>query len=224
MSVHLAVDWLSAHVDGALGPADRRRADAHLAECAECRTRLEGLRVVAAALGDLPREATPRALDLVVAPRRPLRLGRPAAGPRRPPALAATPLLVPFAGIVAITVILLALAALRLPGWPAGDSAPSAPRKLDLRAMPPDGGAPTLAWWRVDGRLFGRTGSLWREVEGPAKPPRPASPAERRAILAARPELAALRSTATWEVVWKGERLRLELAASAAAPEAQEER
>ncbi len=45
---------LSAFLDDALGPADRRTVESHLAGCAQCRTRLADLRAVASLIASLP--------------------------------------------------------------------------------------------------------------------------------------------------------------------------
>jgi len=84
MNGHLN-EQLSAYLDGELNELDRARAEAHLAECGECRAELEALRRVvrrAATLDDRPPEhdlwagiaeriATPDTSDVVpLAPRR----------------------------------------------------------------------------------------------------------------------------------------------------------
>jgi hypothetical protein len=74
-------DQLSAYIDGALGPAAAGRLEAHLEDCARCRTELEQLRSTIAALQELPEAQVPRSFAL--SPER-------AAAPR--PSMTATPL------------------------------------------------------------------------------------------------------------------------------------
>jgi anti-sigma factor RsiW len=47
-------DLLSAHLDGELDPAERRRADAHLAGCEPCRTELAGVDAARGSVRALP--------------------------------------------------------------------------------------------------------------------------------------------------------------------------
>jgi len=57
-------DQLSAYIDGALDPAAATRLEAHLGECARCRTELEQLRATVAALRELPEAQAPRSFAL----------------------------------------------------------------------------------------------------------------------------------------------------------------
>jgi anti-sigma factor RsiW len=55
---------LSAYIDGALDPPAAARLEAHLAQCAPCRTELEQLRATVAALRELPEAEAPRSFAL----------------------------------------------------------------------------------------------------------------------------------------------------------------
>ena len=55
---------LSAYLDGELAPGDVAALERHLAECAECRDELAGLREVRALLRALPQPALPRTFAL----------------------------------------------------------------------------------------------------------------------------------------------------------------
>ncbi|MGH7314821.1 MAG: anti-sigma factor family protein, partial [Candidatus Rokuibacteriota bacterium] len=72
MTGHEAREWLSAYLDEALAPADRRRIEAHLETCAECRQELAGLRQTVALLRRVePARAPVGFVDRVVAAARP---------------------------------------------------------------------------------------------------------------------------------------------------------
>ena len=51
------VELVTDYLEGALAPEDRRRFDAHLAECAACITYLEQMKQTIAALGRFPEES-----------------------------------------------------------------------------------------------------------------------------------------------------------------------
>ncbi len=55
---------LSAYIDGELDPPAAARLEAHLGECAPCRTELEQLRATVAALRELPEAEAPRSFAL----------------------------------------------------------------------------------------------------------------------------------------------------------------
>ncbi|HEY8677214.1 MAG TPA: zf-HC2 domain-containing protein [Candidatus Dormibacteraeota bacterium] len=55
-----SLEELSAYVDGELDASARAQLDAHLATCAECRARIEGLRLTVNAVRALPMETPPR--------------------------------------------------------------------------------------------------------------------------------------------------------------------
>lgn len=61
---HLDAGLLSAYLDAQVTPDERRRVEAHLAECAACQRELAGLRQTVALLQALPRVPTPRAFTL----------------------------------------------------------------------------------------------------------------------------------------------------------------
>lgn len=63
-STHLAIEVLSAYIDHALPPADRARADAHLATCEACRQELRELTTTVALLGTLPEPRPRRSFQL----------------------------------------------------------------------------------------------------------------------------------------------------------------
>lgn len=76
---------LSAYLDGELAPGDAAALERHLAECAECRDELAGLRNVRALLRALPQPELPRSFAL------PSTTATSAAAPPRAP-VAANPL------------------------------------------------------------------------------------------------------------------------------------
>lgn len=96
MSCDLAPTYLGAYVLGALDPAERRDAEAHLARCADCTAELEGFRGVTAQLDRFPVQQ-PVAEPVTASPEL---FGRVAAAVRRParrrwlPAVAAAAVLV----------------------------------------------------------------------------------------------------------------------------------
>jgi hypothetical protein len=55
-TLHYSDESLNEYLDGALEPALRGRLEAHLANCADCTRRLDGLRVLFGALDSLPEE------------------------------------------------------------------------------------------------------------------------------------------------------------------------
>jgi anti-sigma factor RsiW len=62
---------MSAYIDGGLAEPRRPRMDRHLAQCAQCRALLHGLRRMIAALGELPVPGgAPKPDDVAVAVRR----------------------------------------------------------------------------------------------------------------------------------------------------------
>lgn len=61
---HVDVELLSAYLDAQVTPGERRRIEAHLAECAACRHELAALRQTVTLLQALPRIAVPRAFTL----------------------------------------------------------------------------------------------------------------------------------------------------------------
>ena len=91
--------WLDAYLDGGLTAAQQGSMDAHLAECAACRTHAGEMRTVLAAATSLPRSvAPPRDLWPDIAARlparRPVAAVRPAAWARWAPLAAAALVLV----------------------------------------------------------------------------------------------------------------------------------
>jgi len=59
MNGHEAGHLLSAYLDGALGPEEQARVDAHLASCGACRGELEGLRKTKGMLASARRRDMP---------------------------------------------------------------------------------------------------------------------------------------------------------------------
>lgn len=64
--LHINDHTLNEYLDGALAPAERARAEAHLAACAECQRRLAGLRAVFTAIESLPNAPLERDLSRAV--------------------------------------------------------------------------------------------------------------------------------------------------------------
>lgn len=64
MSRHPRTETLSAYLDGEIGEREAGELERHLAECGECRRRLEGLREVAGGLASLDRARPPRRVGL----------------------------------------------------------------------------------------------------------------------------------------------------------------
>ena len=62
--VEPTLEELSAYVDHELDAAALARVEAHLLTCADCRTRVDGLRHTAHAVGALPMESPPRAFTI----------------------------------------------------------------------------------------------------------------------------------------------------------------
>ena len=69
MSSHVNVELLSAYLDRQLADVEARRLEAHLDECEQCHTRLEGLRRVVRKLHKIEASAPPRELEQLVARR-----------------------------------------------------------------------------------------------------------------------------------------------------------
>lgn len=104
MTAHVALESLSALLDGELSNVERDGVERHVTGCPACREHLEELRTVADGLGALDRPAAPRMLDLAIASavrqgrrRLSLRSLRPSTGA----------LVVPFAVISALAIQLL---------------------------------------------------------------------------------------------------------------------
>jgi anti-sigma factor RsiW len=51
------VEVITEYLEGAMDPRDRRRFDAHLAECEYCQNYLDQMRATVAALGELREDA-----------------------------------------------------------------------------------------------------------------------------------------------------------------------
>ncbi|MBV8202979.1 MAG: zf-HC2 domain-containing protein, partial [Acidobacteria bacterium] len=66
MSGHIASESLSAFVDGEAGPAEERQIAAHLAGCADCRSRLAAMRRLVGGLQRLAPAAPPADLAALV--------------------------------------------------------------------------------------------------------------------------------------------------------------
>ncbi len=125
-------DLHSAAYDGALTQEERRRYDAHLAGCADCRATAAELRQAVDALRALPAAQMPHRVVLPATPPQPER-GRPRiAWPQRIP----RPQLTPAWGAAALTVAGLAIAIVAVRGHAGGGSVESssalrAPSVLD---------------------------------------------------------------------------------------------
>lgn len=208
MSAHLALEHLSSLLDGELPDRERRSARRHLDECADCRVRLAGLRSVAEGLTRLERAPAPRALDLLVTGRHPLRASAPSPlVARAPGALLPLPLVLPLTVVLALAVLLALFGGFE--GW-APEPAPSepAPRAFRLGAAGLERLEPAERW--IGTRRFERSSRGWVEIDPSILgEPRLASEAERSALLAEQPELAELLAEAAVEVVAAGQRLRL---------------
>jgi anti-sigma factor RsiW len=72
------VELVTDYLEGALTSAERRRFDAHIADCDACTTYIEQMRRMLAALGELTTESiSPRAEDELRAAFRDWRAGQP---------------------------------------------------------------------------------------------------------------------------------------------------
>jgi hypothetical protein len=58
------LDELSAYIDGELDETSREQVEQHLATCADCRTRVDGLRETVYAVRALPMESPPRSFSI----------------------------------------------------------------------------------------------------------------------------------------------------------------
>ncbi|HSM14875.1 MAG TPA: zf-HC2 domain-containing protein [Thermoanaerobaculia bacterium] len=202
MSGHAAIEALSALVDGELGEPERRELETHLAGCAPCRARLEGLRRVAGELGALGRPAPPPTLDLWVSRRVAIERGESAGSwkVRLERWSAPGALLGPFAIVLglAIAVYVLAHAMARSERPADGTRIVVVPieRLLGAEAV------------EIEGRTFRRDARGWVEA-GNAEIPGPAEPLgreERHEVLDRFPELRALLADGRVELVWRGAR------------------
>lgn len=137
---------LSAHLDGALEPADRLRLEAHLEGCAACRRDLEDLRATVEGIRSLePVEPPPwleeRILERIRSRPRPL-AARITALARRPSLQAACVLLVCTAGYLALRIS----GTLRGPELPpAPGPGPAAPQAAPAPSAEPPPSAPGAA-------------------------------------------------------------------------------
>ena len=61
---HLSEDEFNRYLDGDLDSAERVRANAHLSHCADCRSSLADVQMLAALLSDLPQVDVPRSFQL----------------------------------------------------------------------------------------------------------------------------------------------------------------
>lgn len=202
MSGHAAIEVLSALVDGELGEPERRELETHLAGCAPCRARLDGLRRVAGELGALGRPAPPPTLDLWVARRVALerregagswkvrleRWGEPGA------------LLGPFAIVLGLAIVVYVLAHAM-----ARSERPADGTRIVVVPIERLLGAETV---EIDGRTFRRDARGWVEADN-AEIPGPATPLgreERHEVLDRFPELRGLLADGRVELVWRGAR------------------
>lgn len=70
---HLSENLLNAYLDELLEESDRQQADAHLAECKQCHTRLQELQLVFSSLAALPEVSLARDLTPSILSRLPIR-------------------------------------------------------------------------------------------------------------------------------------------------------
>lgn len=211
MTAHVALENLSALLDGELAAGEREAVHEHLESCLDCRRRLDGLRAVARGLGALERLPPPPTLDLAVARRARARRAPGNAGLRPVEALQLlTPLALPFAAVAALAAMLFVLAAgreaLDLPTPAAG--APAALRQVPVEI-------------HLDGRVLRREPREWREAGAPASGWREATATERGALAARHPRLAALAAAEPVVLRLGDEWLRFAPVAPATAPLAQ---
>jgi hypothetical protein len=101
---------LSSYLDGDLRPPEARVVSSHLDECDVCRRRLEELRGVSEALGDLPRLAPPVSLAMELRDRLDVESRGPGLALLFRPAWRARPLMLPSL-VPAVLVLLLAISA-----------------------------------------------------------------------------------------------------------------
>ncbi len=85
MTAHLSEERLNGFADGTLPERERRDAAAHLADCAQCRAGVAGVRALLTAAAALPRSVEPPR-DLWPAVATGLQVPEPQAAPRRLPA------------------------------------------------------------------------------------------------------------------------------------------
>ncbi|MGH7568015.1 MAG: zf-HC2 domain-containing protein [Gemmatimonadales bacterium] len=153
MTAHLTEERLNGFADGTLPERERREAAAHLADCAECRAGVAGIRAVLAGTAALPRSVEPpRDLwpDIAAGLRDP-EAASASRVPRRAPAVARRVALAAAAGLAAVLVA----RSLFLPrGW---DVAPLAglPRIGD-RALAAAGHLRVGEWLVTDDRSRAR--------------------------------------------------------------------
>ncbi len=216
MKSHAEVEHLSGYLDAALEEDERRRVEDHLAACAECRKRLEGLRRVAEQIRRLDRPVPPGDLAGRVEWR--LRDERPGAGwlDRLEGGLSSHRLPTGLLGILGVVVALAVLAYLL------ADATARRP------AVPPPAEAPvSVTRVVVADRTFVPYGEGWIEKGAPADPaPRTleAGSEEGRRWLAEHPDLTVLErlgGPVTLEV--EGEWWRLEFPAAGESPAAAED-
>ncbi|HEX3302565.1 MAG TPA: zf-HC2 domain-containing protein [Thermomicrobiales bacterium] len=61
---HLSEDVLNRYIDGDLDSTERAQAEVHLSQCAECRSELADVRMLASLLHELPQVEVPRSFQL----------------------------------------------------------------------------------------------------------------------------------------------------------------
>lgn len=208
MSGHILVERLSALVDDELGELERRELERHLADCAPCRERLEGLREVAGELGSLRRPAPPPALDLWVARRIALersdRTPVPSWSAKLERWTTPSALLLPFAIVLGLAVVTYVLAHATGRVERAGSETRVVVLPLETLLE--------VEVARVGERTFRRDEAGWveagnGEIPGPAEP---LAAAERQSVLEELPGLGELLRDGRVELVWRGARRSLE--------------
>lgn len=117
-------EWLSAYIDGALGPRERARLEARLAQDADLRARLESLQQTVALVRGLPPVPAPRNFLLTPAMVRP---PAPAAHPSAPIARRLAPALTFATAVSGLLCIILLVGNLIAPGLGGPGAAAPAP-------------------------------------------------------------------------------------------------
>lgn len=131
-------EWLSAYIDGALGPRERARLEARLAQDADLRARLESLQWTVALVRGLPPVPAPRNFLLTPAMVRP---PAPAAHQPAPRARWLAPALTFATAVSGLLCVILLVGNLITPGWGGPGAAAPAPMMACETEVSPEVGA-----------------------------------------------------------------------------------